>query len=387
MENKLNLIFAIKEGSLVSISEVERGLACNCICPACGEKLVAKKGVKRAHHFAHRSGGTCAFGYETSLHLLAKDILSNAKKMTIPAVFVSFPESNKAAEVISPPKEIEIDSVALEMKYNDVIPDIAVYTGKKVFFVEIYVTHRVDEAKLEKLRKDRISTIEIDISRLNREISREELTCILIQDSNEKQWKYNKVSEKYSEKFLRAAEKKNISFRGATLHVDNCPINARSWHGRSYANYYDDCLSCRYCISASGTSLLCSGRELISTVADFSKTIEERRNDFELKRVQSHESSNSLHNYSKRNISTSDHSLLLPQEEQELKIGKKDVSNRNFEEETPILDRYNRRWFICRMCKQLTRKDKMVSYGGSHKINEGICRACSRKIEHIKMEG
>ena len=62
-----NLIYAVKDGKVIHISAVESGLSCGCTCPACGESLVAKKGQKMMHHFAHKSGSDCEYGYETSL--------------------------------------------------------------------------------------------------------------------------------------------------------------------------------------------------------------------------------------------------------------------------------------------------------------------------------
>lgn len=76
----LNLIYALKDGLTTHISEVERGLKCGCTCPACGEKLIAKKGQYVTHHFAHQASKDCEYGYESSLHFAAKEILSQSKK-------------------------------------------------------------------------------------------------------------------------------------------------------------------------------------------------------------------------------------------------------------------------------------------------------------------
>ena len=76
-KKQLKMIYALKDGEIVSIDDVEKGLKCNCVCPACGEPLVAKKGEHMMKHFAHHSGHSCEYGYETSLHLAAKDILLN----------------------------------------------------------------------------------------------------------------------------------------------------------------------------------------------------------------------------------------------------------------------------------------------------------------------
>lgn len=152
-KNQLNLIYALKGGEIVSIDDVESGLKCGCVCPSCGEQLVAKKGKKMMHHFAHYSGHSCEYGYESSLHLAAKDILSSAKKITIPPVFIKFDNSYKKDELICEAKEIIIDRVELEKRYDDIIPDIVVYSGGKQLFIEIFVTHSIDDVKLEKLRK------------------------------------------------------------------------------------------------------------------------------------------------------------------------------------------------------------------------------------------
>lgn len=68
----VNMVYALKNGKTVHISEVESGLKCECICPACGEALIARKGKKVIHHFAHKSTEECEYGYQTSLHLVAR---------------------------------------------------------------------------------------------------------------------------------------------------------------------------------------------------------------------------------------------------------------------------------------------------------------------------
>ena len=268
MKNQLNLLYALRDNSIVSISDVESGLKCGCVCPACGERLVAKKGKIMMHHFAHYSGENCAYGYESSLHLAAKDIISKANKMTIPPVYVSFPKSHKKDELINEAEMIKVKKVELEKRYGSVIPDIVVYTDETAFFVEIFVTHQIDDEKLEKLRKAHISTIEIDLSKKTSTISIDELTGILLNDSAEKQWKYNILSEHYYHQFIDASDEKVIIHRGYAMHVDDCPIGMRIWKRRPYANFIDDCLNCQYCISAEEV-VLCTGRSRIATIDDF----------------------------------------------------------------------------------------------------------------------
>ena len=49
MARQTKLIYALKDGEITSIADVESGLKCGCVCPACGEPLVAKKGSKVMH--------------------------------------------------------------------------------------------------------------------------------------------------------------------------------------------------------------------------------------------------------------------------------------------------------------------------------------------------
>lgn len=266
----LNLTYALKDEVITHISKVERGLKCGCVCPACGERLVAKKGQKMMHHFAHQTTKDCEYGYESSLHLAAKEILSQTKKMVIPPVYIHFPNSHKADSLICEAKEITLDRVELEQRFGNIVPDVVVYTGSKRLFLEVFVTHCVDDEKLAKLKTADISTIEINLSKLDHSITTEELTELLIGDSEVKYWKYNSLADKYLRRFYHVSDKRSIVSRGYALQVDGCPITARSWHGKPYANFTDDCLSCEYCIAHSFEGdMLCSGRQRISSIQDF----------------------------------------------------------------------------------------------------------------------
>ena len=77
MESGGQITYGLHSGDLVHITEVERGLACGCICPCCENQLIARKGPIVAHHFAH-AGENCEGGAETALHLAAKEILSQS---------------------------------------------------------------------------------------------------------------------------------------------------------------------------------------------------------------------------------------------------------------------------------------------------------------------
>ena len=276
--NRLNLVYAIKDGAGISIEDVDSGLKCGCVCPACGEPLVAKKGTKVMHHFAHHSGSNCEYGYETSLHLMAKAILSTAKTIVTPKVYVYFPNSTKEKQLCCDSQEITVDKVELEQNYGNVVPDVVVHSGRRKFFLEIYVTHAVNKEKISKLKTADISTMEIDLSKVERTISYKDLQRILLEDNEQKRWIYNSVADKKLRKYYAFSERIPLVIHGFAIHTKYCPIKSRIWHGKSYANFIDDCSGCPYQIlyhtaedDRSQEEILCSGRYKIATLQDLAR--------------------------------------------------------------------------------------------------------------------
>ncbi len=272
-----NSIYALKNNEIISIADVESGLKCGCICPACGEPLIAKKGQKKMYHFAHYHTHNCEYGYESSLHLAAKSILSKAQRFTIPTVKLTFPNSYRGVEMISEAKEIKIDEVSLEKRYGGIIPDIVIRSGKKELFVEIFVTHKIDDNKLAQLKETNISAIEIDLSKKDHSMSEEELTHILLNDSEEKKWVYNATIESWKEKYYNICDKKLLTtYSECPFDVKNCPIKKKTWKKQYYADSFYDCLECKYCLGLEDGYVLCLGEERISSIKDFDIPKEKR---------------------------------------------------------------------------------------------------------------
>jgi ssDNA-binding Zn-finger/Zn-ribbon topoisomerase 1 len=288
--NTNNLIYANREADkvLVSISEVESGLKCGCVCPSCGEQLIAKKGKKKAHHFAHYKLEYCEHGYQTSLHMAAKEILLKAKKLSVPSVELTF-ETYKKPEIISEQMEIQIDNVKLEKRMGDVIPDVIITSGGRELFLEIYVTHKVDEKKKTRLRKSGKSTIEIDLSKLDRDITEDELTEYIIHGLEYKTWVYNRLWDKWKERYGRAAEKiETIKYYGeSSCDIEVCPLGIKQEKNRYTKTL--DCLYCPYCFrmqdsldkrSSSYDYVECLARSGIEHIDDFKKTPDERAKSY-----------------------------------------------------------------------------------------------------------
>jgi len=79
-------LFALHASNrFVHVSEVERGLACDCRCTICGEPVIARLGDVREHHFAHSSNAEpCSPNYESDLHRFAKRVILEAGGLVVP---------------------------------------------------------------------------------------------------------------------------------------------------------------------------------------------------------------------------------------------------------------------------------------------------------------
>lgn len=288
---QVNFIYALRNNELVHISQVESGLACKSICPACGAPLIARKGSRMMHHFAHHNAEECKYGYETSLHLAAKEIIAATKRIWLPEVRVTF--DYRSDELLMEATEIEVDDVTLEKILDTIIPDIIITINGKTLIIEIYVTHAIDDIKLKKIRDLNISTLEIDLSKIDTVIDESKLKEIIVGASSEKQWKYNSLAEQWKERFICASEEREIISRGYALHIDNCPVGIRHWRGKPYANFMHDCTGCQFFIADKRQryvnseddcgSILCSGTSRIASVEDFKLTLEERKQKYDSK--------------------------------------------------------------------------------------------------------
>lgn len=206
IDHNKNLYFGIKDGKLKHISEVENGLNCNCVCPACEKKLIARNlGEVRVSHFAHFDSKECRYGPQTAIHIAAKEIFERIKKIRVPEIKVFWNleqiDSNysivplKKYYSVTEKNYINIDSVILEKKLHDFIPDVVIISNNLKIIIEIAVTHFVGREKLEKIIKSNISTIEIDLSIHKNSFNFTELENLLIENIDEKNWLFSYPEE------------------------------------------------------------------------------------------------------------------------------------------------------------------------------------------------
>ena len=169
-EGTVALAYGLRDERIVHIREVPSGLACDCVCPHCRVRLVARRGEIKAPHFAHYHSEECKHARETALHILAKEILEAELNLSLPEWCVT---NGFRKKILQPGVSYAFDGAALEQRVGEVVPDVIVKKAERELLVEIFVTHACDNAKVAKIRALELSAIEIDLSALPHDAGRE----------------------------------------------------------------------------------------------------------------------------------------------------------------------------------------------------------------------
>lgn len=124
------------------------------LCPDCSAAVIPVRGSVYRWHFRHyQTRECCHSASETPLHKRGKAIIAEAREITVPADRLTTQE-----------RRLSIDRCELEKRVGRVQYDALLHTDVGPVAVEIYVTHRVDEHKAEKLAVIKIPCVEITLS-------------------------------------------------------------------------------------------------------------------------------------------------------------------------------------------------------------------------------
>lgn len=144
----LKIPYAVSNGRLVHISEVASGLSRECVCLECHAPLIARKGQKVRHHFAHYRPTKCQ--PETVVHRIAKRLMAErietalAGHEELPIQWVcAHCDDTHAGNLLK-----RANSIHVERGFGSCRPDLTVCgrSGKPTAFIEIVVTHPPDES-------------------------------------------------------------------------------------------------------------------------------------------------------------------------------------------------------------------------------------------------
>ena len=119
---------------ITHINEAERGLSCNCFCMVCGERMVAKKGNEREHHFAHESNKiACVINHETLLHKFAKRVIQEKGGLVVPPA-MNYRLSSFTTVSQTNPTWLTLERIEEEKWLDNIRPDLIGYSGETPVF-------------------------------------------------------------------------------------------------------------------------------------------------------------------------------------------------------------------------------------------------------------
>lgn len=178
------------DGTIAHISQTPSGLECDCVCPACRKRLVARKGQANAHHFGHygvTDERSCAAGPETALHKFAKEVLERRLELVLPKLEL---EDDHDRWEGHPGGKFRFDAAVLEKRLGEIVPDVIVRRGDHDLLIEFVVTHECDPGKVAKIKELDLSAIEINLSKLPRDTSAKGIEKAILADAS-RRWLHN----------------------------------------------------------------------------------------------------------------------------------------------------------------------------------------------------
>ena len=236
---------------MVSVAEVQSGLACDCYCPACGEPLIARKGLKNVHHFAHHSDADCASAFETSVHLMAKQIIAQEKRLTTPQLTLRERDTDSDGfptwqELTIPEANVRCSSVDTEKEVSNLKIDAVGRNHRGAeLLIEFFVTHEVPGDKKEKIRVLGKSAIEIDLSDVSYSITEAKLKDLIVESTKTKDGfleQATTVTEKNYWPKKNLKKRFGLSVKGYSSYAPNiatCIHNVCAWELHMLGQMFD----------------------------------------------------------------------------------------------------------------------------------------------------
>ncbi len=207
-------------GEQVFVDDVPRGLACECECIGCGERLVARKGQNR-HHFAHRAKKIndeepCPFSFDRAVFWMCREVFRTATSFAVPAYHVKFKHhklTHEYAAVAAQPNTVAIGGVLFPE------PLLSSYKGDLVILnvQDHYIAVAINERtpwlptwpgkKAFRYKDKEIAHIHLDVNaaikavRHQKSQFRQSMEDVLLNSIDAKTWLYHPREEKHRDTY------------------------------------------------------------------------------------------------------------------------------------------------------------------------------------------
>lgn len=142
---------------------------------------------------------------ETLLHREVKAILERERRIRVPGLKVKaeWQRANGFTDErtwSSPDVELRLSSVKLEVHLGHSVPDVVASWVEEdgwsySMLIEVTVTNTITEERVERLSSLGWPVLEIDISRMGGVVTRDELTCLVLDEIAGKRWLHHPVIE------------------------------------------------------------------------------------------------------------------------------------------------------------------------------------------------
>ncbi|MNZ10236.1 hypothetical protein D3C78_270750 [compost metagenome] len=157
-----------------SAHEVDNGLACGCICPACRHQLIAaNRGTNVIPYFRHAADSDCVEGFLNGVLLKAREIALQAQRLMLPAFegtvrdYVYYNVYTRQVQVKPPPAEVFAERIEAPFDEGGLHADLAFWVKGRRLLVIFGVTGRAISGKLKPLRETHQTSIVVDLSGLD----------------------------------------------------------------------------------------------------------------------------------------------------------------------------------------------------------------------------
>jgi len=228
-------------GDIRHISEVPNGNKCQCLCIECGGALCANQGEIKTWYFSHQVDTNCSG--ESIIHFLAKKIIEDASRNSEPLYLPclegeieSYCDLDERHAEHWHYKKLSLTNYTAnsEVKIDDIVVDVLCeeHSTSQLFAIEIYRTHKKDDIAMSKFEQKHLMSIEIDLSELEFDISKDKLKNSVLKTAP-RRWIFNSEEKNLIYKAQRKLEQKTKyinteSFNGFFTYFASTDISVLS---------------------------------------------------------------------------------------------------------------------------------------------------------------
>lgn len=344
--------FAIRNGSIILIEDLtksERGLKCQCQCPACGGDFIARFGDVKVHHFAH-SKDACdeVIAYTSGLYKLIHQILNSEVSFYVPSLVVKYHFSYKY--------ELNADNIA---DHIEIVPEwedfedqkLTLFEGLDVVFdnVDFCYDSKGHIIALETTCRGRKMALKVmppnTICKIGKVSPHNDIATLALDFSNDSDRIQGLNSEAFQEYLLSVNLPKLWISNPKVKKAYPIVIKKREI---AYHKYLKK-------------------QELLKEKEAAERLLREERMKLDAQQRAERE---------KRIIQQQ-----LFNDREAYDLGYAQVKDCFNQQTTPIRDDYGYRWIECEICGEIKRDVDFPSYGGLNRVNLGQCAVCLRKKE------